>query len=157
MRTERIRQTLAVFRSICLGAGSLSEDNKHQVGAIVFRKNFQSIPAIAFNGNYPGGPNERDSQESGKSGYIHAEVNALLRAGLTPETAHAYAIMISMSPCTMCAKLIAASGIKSVFFIKLYQKDMGFLEVFKNADVKFVQLDVDPQKYPMHVIGHVLE
>lgn len=156
MRDERLRQTLAVFSDICLGAASLSEDNKHKVGAIVFRKNFQSIPAIAFNGNYPSGPNERDSQESGKSGYIHAEVNALLRAGLTPETAPNFAIMISLSPCEMCAKYIAACGVKSVFFISTYTKDQKFLDIFRNAGIRVMQLGPHPEVWSLHGIKYTL-
>ena len=144
MRTERLRKKLNAFRNICLEAASLSEDTKYQVGAIVFRKNFMSIPSIAYNGNYAGGPNERDSMESGQSGYIHAEINALLRSGITPETAPAFAIMISMSPCKMCAKSIVNSGIKTVFYLKRYDKDDAFKDIFRNAGVQCVLLEKLP-------------
>lgn len=155
MRVERLRKKLEVFRNICLQAASLSEDTKYQVGAIIFRKNFKSIPAIAYNGNYAGGPNGRDSMASGASGYIHAEINALIRAGLTPETAPAFAIMVSMSPCTMCAKTIVNSGIKTVFFIEPYAKDNTYQEIFSRAGVEYMRLSGDPRLWDAAAIERV--
>lgn len=146
MRQERLIQVLSSFKNICLEAASLSEDGKHQVGAIVFRKNFTSIPSVAFNGNYAGGPNRRDSEASGESGYIHAEINAIIRAGLTPENAGAFALMVSLAPCKMCAKVIVNSGIKSVFVLKRHAKSVEFEHIFSRAGVRWMSLDPEDSR-----------
>ena len=54
---------------------------------------------------------------------IHAEQNALgwaARNGVSTEGADLY---ISISPCSYCAKLIVAAGIKKVYYLKEYDRD----------------------------------
>jgi dCMP deaminase len=158
MREERLRKKIEAFRAVCLAAASLSEDEKHRVGAIVFRKNFTSIPAIAYNGNYAGGPNDRDSPGSGQSGYIHAEINALIRAGLTPETAGSFALMVSLAPCKMCAKTIVNAGIRTVFVLEPHHRSVDYEPIFNSAGVRHAVLNDYLRSHPhyAHVVARAM-
>lgn len=143
---SRTLQKLRAFANICREVQSLSYDNKRKVGAIVFRRDFSAITSIGYNGNYAGGPNKRDSQERGGSGYIHAEVNAIMKAGITPDNADKFVLMGTLSPCANCAKIIANSGIKRVLFLEIYEADTSYVEIFSNAGVNYHLLpdEVDP-------------
>ncbi len=137
---ERLMDKILAFSDICLNISKLSYDNKYKVGSMIFKKDFTKIESIGYNGNYSGGPNERDSMASGDSGFIHAELNALFKANLSdhPEK---LVLMCTWTPCWHCAKCIANSGIKSAIFLKRYIKDEKYLEIFKNSNVKYVILE----------------
>jgi dCMP deaminase len=113
---------------------SLSYDSKYQVGSIIINKEFSKIAAMGYNGNYPGGPNERDSMESGHSGFLHAEENAIIEATMTDPENHI--LFVTMTPCKMCAKRIARKNIKEVIALSVYNSN-EHEEIFRNSGVKF--------------------
>ena len=127
------------FAQICTNISSLSYDDKYKVGSIIFSNNFRVIHSTGYNGNYSGGPNERDSMASGDSGFIHAELNALLKFGRSAHDEDV--IMCTMTPCWHCAKCIANSGIKRALFITNYSKDREFEKIFDTANIKWAVLD----------------
>ena len=95
-----------------------SYDPKYKVGAIVVSADNTSVLALGYNGNFAGGPNCRDSLEQGKSGLIHAEVNALLKMDYHN---HKRKVMyVTHSPCIMCAKAIINAGIDEVVYARKY-------------------------------------
>jgi len=95
-----------------------SYDPKYKVGAIVVTADNTSVLALGYNGNFAGGPNCRDSHERGKSGLIHAEVNALLKMDYHN---HKKKVMyVTHSPCIMCAKAIINAGIDEVVYARRY-------------------------------------
>jgi|TARA_Y100000310_G_scaffold273645_1_gene289208 dCMP deaminase len=67
--------------------------------------------------------NSKDHAAFSRENEIHAEQNALgwaARNGVSTEGADLY---ISISPCSYCAKLIVAAGIKKVYYLKEYDRD----------------------------------
>ena len=89
-------------------------DNRLQVGAIVVASDNAQLLSLGYNGNYAGGPNERESPTSGESGFIHAEVNCLLKLDYNnPKRKKLY---VTHSPCRMCAKAIINAGINEVIY-----------------------------------------
>jgi len=56
-----------------------SPDPKHKVGAIIVNEENTQVLSIGYNGDQKGGKNERESMAIGKSGFIHAEINALIK------------------------------------------------------------------------------
>ena len=54
-------------------------DPKYQVGAVVVNSENTQVLSIGYNGDQKGGSNQRDSTETGQSGFIHAEINALIK------------------------------------------------------------------------------
>jgi dCMP deaminase len=109
-----------------------SYDPKYKVGAIIVTADNTSVLSLGYNGNYSGGPNTRDSHEAGKSGFIHAEVNALLK--MDYHNHKQKKMYITHSPCTMCAKAIINSGIDEVVYYEQYT-DCGGIELLKNAGI----------------------
>jgi dCMP deaminase len=91
-----------------------SYDPNYKVGAIIVSADNTSVLALGYNGNFAGGPNCRDSEERGKSGLIHAEVNALLKMEY-----------VTHSPCTMCAKAIINAGINEVVYAREYDYELS--------------------------------
>ena len=100
-----------------------SYDPRFQVGAVVVSEDNCQVLAVGYNGNYAGGPNTVESTEPGKSGMLHAEINALLKLDYNnPKRKKMY---LTLSPCRMCAKAIINSGIKEVVYKEAYRDTSG--------------------------------
>ena len=56
-----------------------SLDPRFQVGVIIVTDDNTQVLAVGYNGDHRGGPNLVDSFEPGQSGFIHAEINALIK------------------------------------------------------------------------------
>ena len=107
-------------------------DPKYKVGAIIVTGDNTSVLSLGYNGNFAGGPNCRDSDERGKSGLIHAEVNALLKMDYHN---HKRKVMyVTHSPCLMCAKAIINAGIDEVVYAIEYDYENS-VKLLSNAGV----------------------
>lgn len=111
-----------------------SYDPNHRVGAIVVTSDNARILALGYNGNYEGGPNRRESDEPGKSGFIHAEINALLK--LDYHNPYYKKMYVTLSPCAMCAKAIVNAGIDEVIYGERYEHDIRGLRILANTIIK---------------------
>lgn len=85
--------------------GTRSADAKVRVGACLLDHN-NRVVGVGYNGRAAGEPNERESMEQGQSGFIHAEVNALLAANWNGEQ---HTLYVTHEPCATCARLIVNS------------------------------------------------
>ena len=56
-----------------------SYDPRFQVGSVVVTEDNSQVLAIGYNGDQRGGLNCVESPEPGHSGFIHAEINALIK------------------------------------------------------------------------------
>ena len=54
-------------------------DPRFQVGAVIVTEDNTQVLAVGYNGDHRGGPNCVESTEPGQSGFIHAEINALIK------------------------------------------------------------------------------
>ncbi len=100
-----------------------SYDPRFQVGSVVVTKDNTQVLAVGYNGNYSGGPNTVESEEPGESGFIHAEINSLLKMDYNnPKSKKMY---LTLSPCRMCAKAIVNAGIDEVIYAKQYRDTSG--------------------------------
>ncbi len=115
-----------------------SIDPKHKVGAIVVNNENTQVLSIGYNGDHMGGPNERDSMEVGKSGFIHAEINALIKCDYNnPADKKMY---LTLSPCCVCAKAIINAGIKEVIYLERYEQSNG-IDILIDAGIKTRHLE----------------
>jgi dCMP deaminase len=81
------------------------------------------VLAVGYNGDHKGGSNMVDSSEPGQSGFIHAEINALIKCDYNcPKRKIMY---VTMSPCRTCAKSIVNAGIREVVYSDEYRCKMG--------------------------------
>lgn len=129
---------------LALAARSRSEDPHTQVGVSLFDEDWRTV-STGFNGFGPGTIVKEEILEDRdkKSCLInHAEINGILYSSKQP-----YYICSVFSPCIHCAKTIAASKIKSVYFLKEYQKanteqpDTKYKEIFDFYDITYHQLN----------------
>jgi dCMP deaminase len=118
---DRHTLKLKTFGEMCRQVSNLSYDPKYKVGAIVITDDFREVCAIGYNGNYKGGPNERESNEQGNSGFLHAEENALYHLSKPWKERDSLIMIVTHKPCRMCLKRIVNSGIKTVYYLDNYE------------------------------------
>ncbi len=105
-----------------------------QVGTVVTDPLLENVVAIGYNGNARGFPNQCDSDEAGRCGCIHSEMNALVKS---PGQLADKVAFVTASPCTMCAKLIVQAKVSHVFYRERYRLPTG-LEVLERGGVAVV-------------------
>ena len=105
-----------------------------QVGTVLTDASLEQVLAIGYNGNVRGFPNRCDSDEAGKCGCIHSEMNALVKSpGEVPDKV----AFVTASPCVMCAKLMVQAKVSHLFYRNAYRDPAG-LEVLERAGVVVV-------------------
>lgn len=114
-----------------------SNDPRLKVGAVIVTEDNTSVLAVGYNGDEHGGSNKPDSNEPGKSGFIHAEANALLKANYADYRNKK--MYLTHSPCVVCARMIINGGIKKVVYVEDYRDSAG-LNILKNAGVDIVKV-----------------
>ena len=108
-------------------------DSKYQVGAVIVNSENTQVLSIGYNGDQKGGPNTRDSTETGQSGFIHAEINALIKMDYNnPCNKKMY---LTLSPCEVCAKAIVNSGISEVIYLEFYQHGKNSIRILNDAGI----------------------
>ncbi len=113
-------------------------DPRLKVGAIVVSEDNTQMLSVGYNGNYKGGPNEHESLEPGQSGFIHAEINALVKCDFNfAKKKHMY---ITHSPCRQCAKLIINAEISKVVYGILYRDPSG-IDLLKSVGVEVLSIE----------------
>lgn len=122
-----------VWMTVAKTISARSIDERYQVGAIVVTEDNTQLLSLGYNGNYRGGPNEAESDQPGKSGLIHAELNALIKLDYNnPKKKKMY---VTLSPCRACAKLIVNAGINEVIYDTEY-RDISGADILKSAGIK---------------------
>ncbi len=103
-----------------------SYDPKYRVGAVIVNDQAGTVVGLGYNGRGRGRPNERMSMETGKSAFIHAEMNAV--AKVSWEMACTYTMYCTLAPCVVCAGLILNTPIKRVVIDQAYPADPAGVE-----------------------------
>ena len=108
-------------------------DSKYQVGAVVVNSENTQVLSIGYNGDQKGGSNKRDSTETGQSGFIHAEINALIKMDYNnPCKKKMY---LTLSPCEVCAKAIVNAGIDELIYSELYVHGKNSIRILNDAGI----------------------
>lgn len=100
-----------------------SYDPRLKVGAIIVSDDNTRLLSLGYNGNYRGGPNQPDSVDPGLSGFIHAEVNALVKCDYNFNRKKV--MYLTHSPCAQCAKVIINADISQVVYDEVYRDPAG--------------------------------
>ena len=126
-----------VWADVVRNVSRRSSDPSFKVAAIIVTGDNTQLLSLGYNGDHAGGPNCRESDNPGDSGFIHAEVNALIKLDFnSPKSKKMY---VSLSPCRMCAKAIINARIDEVVYIDEYRDTSG-VELLRNAGIKVRQL-----------------
>lgn len=113
-----------------------SSDPSFKVAAIIVTDDNTQLLSLGYNGDHTGGSNCRDSETPGESGFIHAEVNALIKLDFnSPKRKKMY---VSLSPCRMCAKAIINARIDEVIYLEKYRDTSG-LDLLSSSGIKVRQ------------------
>lgn len=115
-------------------ASMRSEDPYKKVGASALNYNNRVI-GVAYNGLAPGidVPSSFWSDREERRKYmIHAEANLLSLF----ERNKCKILACTLLPCSSCATLIAAHGIKRVVYKELYNRDQSALDIFKFYNIE---------------------
>ena len=124
-----------VWMDVAKAISERSYDPRLNVGAIIVTGDNTQVLSVGYNGNYRSGPHEHESTQPGKSGFLHAEVNALIKADYnTYKQKHMY---ITHSPCRDCAKLIINANIDLVCYGEEYRDTSG-LELLKSVGITVI-------------------
>ena len=122
-----------VWSDVAKSISKRSYDPRYQVGAVVVTSDNTQVLSVGYNGNYSGGPNAVESEDPGHSGFIHAEINCLLKMDYNnPKKKIMY---LTLSPCRMCAKAIVNAGINEVVYSEEYRCTSG-LDILKESGVR---------------------
>ncbi len=106
-----------------------------QVGTVLTDARLENVVAIGYNGNARGFPNRCDSDEAGRCGCIHSEMNALVKS---PGQMRDKVAFVTASPCVMCAKLMVQANVSHLFYRHAYRVPAG-LQVLEQGGVVAVQ------------------
>jgi len=116
----RSEQFDVMYMDIAHIVSKLSRCNRAKVGAIIVKDG--NIISFGYNGTPTGFCNECEENDVTKDEVIHAEMNAILKAGINAQGATMY---VTMSPCIQCSKIIKQSGLECVIFDNLYRDTKG--------------------------------
>jgi dCMP deaminase len=135
---SRTKQKLEIFKEMLLKVADLSVSSTKKVGCMALRKDFSKIASFGYNGSYAGAEinpetgTEEESLEPGKSGFIHAEINMI--AKFKENDPDNYIILLTLSPCDMCTKVLVNAGFKHVYWIENY-RELSHLKIFNRSGV----------------------
>ena len=94
-----------------------------QVGCVVVSGDNQRVLAVGYNGGPRGLWNDCLSDEPGKCGHLHSEVNALLK--LNTQDPARKVLYTSWMPCFNCAIAIVNADLDEVVYLNDYRSDDG--------------------------------
>ena len=137
-KIRRLQSKIDTFTKILENIRDISNSSTTKVGCIALRKDFSKIASFGYNGSYSGAEvnsetgTEEDSLVPGESGFIHAEVNMIAKfKEYDPEN---YIVLLTLSPCKMCTKILVNAGFKHVYWLDNY-RNVDHLEIFKQCKI----------------------
>jgi dCMP deaminase len=144
IKSDRANFKIDKFADIITKISELSNASTKKVACMAIHKNFTKIASFGYNGSYAGAPinpltgTEEDSLTPGESGFIHAEVNMI--AKFREPDPHNYIVLLTLSPCKMCTKILVNSGFKYVFWIEDY-REQNHLSIFDECGILYGNID----------------
>jgi dCMP deaminase len=148
--SPRIQFKIDTFAGMLLQIASLSNASTKKVACMALHKNFTKIASFGYNGSYMNAPinestgTEEDSLVPGESGFIHAEVNMI--AKFRENHPDDYIVLLTLSPCKMCTKILVNSGFKHVYWLEDY-REQGHLHIFDECGVTYGNIDKLKKEY----------
>ena len=107
-----------------------SVDPRLQVGCVIVSADDRRVLAVGYNGDEAGGANAPDSTDAGASGFVHAEVNALIKShGVCGSI-----VYITHSPCVVCARALVNERVARVVYGEAYRDTRG-IEILRKSGV----------------------
>jgi len=147
---RRLEQKLNIYTNIATEIANLSAASMKKVACIALKKDFSKIASFGYNGSYPGADvyettgTIEESLEPGKSGLIHAEVNMI--AKFKENDPENYIVILTLSPCKECTKILATAGFKWIYWLEEY-RNTDHLSIFDRCGVMYGDIKKLHQDY----------
>ncbi|MBT5069546.1 MAG: dCMP deaminase family protein [Candidatus Marinimicrobia bacterium] len=130
------------FMNIATEVATRSTCDRKHVGAVIVRE--KTILSTGYNGSIKGLPHcDEVGHEMVDDHCVrttHAEANAIVQAAKNGVSVNGSEIYVTASPCYNCFKLIANSGIKTIYFDEFY-RDERIINHAKESGVELVEID----------------
>ena len=130
------------FMNIATEVATRSTCDRKHVGAVIVRD--KTILSTGYNGSIKGLPHcDEVGHEMVDDHCVrttHAEANAIVQAAKNGVSINGSEIYVTASPCYNCFKLIANSGIKTIYFDEFY-RDERIINHAKESGVELVEID----------------
>ncbi|MGO9480181.1 MAG: deoxycytidylate deaminase [Candidatus Kryptoniota bacterium] len=134
------------FMGIAAQVSTRSTCDRKHVGAVIVRD--KVILSTGYNGSLRGAPHCDDVGHDMENGHcvrtMHAEANAVAQAAKNGVNIDNTEIFVTASPCLNCFKLIANSGITTIYYKEFY-RDERINKYAQEAGVKLVYMGIDTQ------------
>jgi dCMP deaminase len=116
--------------------------NRKLVGAVIVRD--KTILSTGYNGSIRGMPHCNEVGHQLENNHcqnaIHAEVNAVLQAAKNGVCIDKSTIYITSNPCWPCFKVLANSGVISIYYGEIYKTDERVVESAKQLGIDLIQV-----------------
>jgi len=117
-----------------------SNDPKQKVGCVIFQCSTAEVIAQGYNGNPEPMSQERDSLESGKSGFLHAEIRCAI-ACKEPRTVKKE-VYVTLQPCLPCAKaLLDLGGVCKLYYKEQEGYSLAGIDLLKSFGISCVKYE----------------
>ena len=124
---------LMASRSIC---------HRLHVGCVIIQN--QRLISAGYNGFLPKAPHKSCMRYGHEQATVHAEQNAIANAASLGTSVLGATAYVTHFPCVMCAKILAASGIKKILYMKDYGSDKDLVEeILIGGNVLLKKLDME--------------
>lgn len=132
------------FMQIARVVSSRSTCDRLHVGAVIVRD--KTILSTGYNGSVRGLPHCDDAGHDMVDNHcvrtVHAEANAIVQAAKNGVAIDGAEIYITASPCWNCFKLIANSGIKTIYYGVDFGDKRSF-QVAENLGIKLILIPIE--------------
>ncbi len=108
------------------------------VGCVVVSTDNTTVLGLGYNGGPEGLSNDCLSDEPGKCGHLHAEINALIKT--TYHSVSSKKVYLTLSPCYGCAVALVNARVSEVVFRELY-RDAAGLRLLSQKGIPVRQFD----------------
>jgi len=130
------------FMNIATEVATRSTCDRKHVGAVIVRE--KTILSTGYNGSIKGLPHCDEAGHEMVDGHCvrttHAEANAIVQSAKNGVGIIDGEIYVTASPCYNCFKLIANSGIKTIYYDEFYREDR-IINHAKEAGIELINLD----------------
>ena len=127
--------------NIATEVSTRSTRDRKNVGSVIVKG--KTILSTGYNGSIRGLPHCDEAGHEIVDGHCirttHAEANAIAQAAKNGVKIDSAEIFITASPCYSCFKLIANSGIKTIYFKEFYRDDR-IIEHSKEANINLIDM-----------------
>jgi dCMP deaminase len=132
-----------IWMNLAVSISKKSKDEKYKVGSVIVTCDNETVLSLGYNGDEKGGNNTRDSMETGKSGWIHAEINAMIKLNYLDTRKRK--IYLTHFPCRTCCRAIINANISEVIFLNDYESNSGE-GILRKANIKFWKFTLSKER-----------